>query len=278
MIDSLGRWALAGRAASGAQGRRRDGTVIIDAHPHLFWDQAENEAFLAECRRAGIDRVCAFLSSMCSKGRLADDPNRVALELRDRHPDRVIPFARLHPDDGPAAVDELTRCVEDHGMRGLKVSIGVKANDPRMFPIVEKCVELRIPLFCHTHMDRERRPERRATREGETSARDLAELAGRYPESMLIMAHYNLGDWEYGLKAVRTRPNIYPCVSGSGVDAGSIEAGVREVGAERLIFGTDNLIYECLGKVLGARVSGQDRERILGGNLLNLLTRRGALE
>jgi hypothetical protein len=51
------------------------------------------------------------------------------------------------------------------------------------------------------------------------------------------MAHYNLGDWKSGLKAVRDTPNVYPSTGGSGLAAGYVEADVREGSAERLIFG-----------------------------------------
>lgn len=253
--------------------------MIIDVHPHLFWNQEENEAFLSDCLRAGIDRICAFLSSACSTGRRSDNPNRVALELRNRHPETVIPFARIDPTEGPAALAELTRCVEEHGMRGLKLTVHVKATDPVVFPVVERCIELKIPILFHVYPDRERRPERlaRAGSANETSALDLVALAERYPEAMLVMAHYNLGDWEYGLKAVKDAPNIYPCTSGTGVDSGSIEMGVREVGADRVIFGTDNAICGCLGKVYGAKIGAADRRLILGENLLRLLARRGPI-
>jgi predicted TIM-barrel fold metal-dependent hydrolase len=112
---------------------------------------------------------------------------------------------------------------------------------------------------------------------GESDAMEVVELARRFPEAMIIMAHFNLGDWEYGIKAVKSTPNIYPCTSGSGIDADSTEMAVGEVGAERVIFGTDNSIYASLGKIYGAHISDRDRRLIFGENLLRLLTKRGPL-
>jgi len=74
---------------------------------------------------------------------------------------------------------------------------------------------------------------------------------------MIVMAHYNLGDWEFGLKAVRDTPNIYPSTGGSGLAAGYIEAGVREVGTERIIFGSDNSICGGMAKICNVDISGR---------------------
>lgn len=251
--------------------------MIIDAHLHLFEDLETNERILAQCKKVGIDKVCAFLSGMCSSGTVEDEPNRVVMELLERHPDAVIAFARVDANDGPKALDELARLVEDHSFRGLKQSYKVKATDPTIFPLVEKTIELEIPILFHAFMDRERRPDRVARTPEETSALELVALARRYPEATIVMSHYNLGDWEFGLKAVRDTPNIYPCTSGSGIPSGYVEAGVREVGAERIVFGTDNCICGAMAKIHNAELTDEQRQMIFGANLHGLLTKRGAL-
>jgi hypothetical protein len=251
--------------------------MVIDGHLHLFEDLEENERILAQCKNAGIDRICAFLSGGRSTGAVADDPNRIVMELRDRHPEDVIAFARAYGNDGRKGVEELTRVVEEHNFRGIKQSFNVKASDPAIFPLVEKTIDLKIPILFHTFMDRERRPERHEKNPGETSALELVALARRYPEAMIMMAHYNLGDWEFGLKAVKDTPNIYLSTGGSALDAGYIEAGVREVGAERIIFGTDNSICGGMAKILNAEITEEERRIIFGQNLLGLLTKGGPL-
>ena len=251
--------------------------MIIDVHAHLFDDPAYNETFLATCRKAGIDRICAFLSGMCSTGLVEDDPNVLPLALRDAHPAAVIPFARVNAAEGESALAELDRCVEECGMRGLKLSFDVKATNPVLFPIIEKTIELRIPILFHAYMGRELRGERDVKNPTESDVQEIVELARRYPEAMIVMSHYNLGDWEFGIKAAKCVENVYPCTSGTGVDAGSIEFGVREVGVERIIFGTDNCICAALGKIFGAKISEREKNRILGENLHELLTKRGPL-
>ena len=49
------------------------------------------------------------------------------------------------------------------------------------------------------------------------------------------------------------------------------------VGAERIIFGTDNSICGGMAKILNAEITGEERRMIFGENLLGLLTKRGPL-
>jgi predicted TIM-barrel fold metal-dependent hydrolase len=51
---------------------------------------------------------------------------------------------------------------------------------------------------------------------------------------------------------------------------------VAVVGADRVVFGTDSSMTACVGKMRGADLSEQDKEKILGGNMTRLLGRRKA--
>lgn len=252
--------------------------MIIDGHAHLFRHQGSyNEDFLAECKRTGIDKICAFLSGGHSTGRAADDPNWEALALRAAHPDDVICFARADHAEGEFAIRQLRHCVEDLGMRGLKQSFTVKASDPAVIPLIEAAAALKVPILFHTFMGREVRPERDRHAPRETDVMELAGLARAVPSATIMMAHYNLGDWEFGVKAIKRVPNIYAQTGGSGIDSDQIEFGIRELGVERIIFGTDNSVQAGMGKILGARITSRDRDQIFGENILRLLTARGPL-
>jgi hypothetical protein len=65
----------------------------------------------------------------------------------------------------------------------------------------------------------------------------LAEVAGRFPETMLICAHIcGGGDWEWTVKALRNAPSVYLDTSGSVIDEGTVEFAVRTLGAGRVLF------------------------------------------
>jgi len=57
-----------GRGSEG-QTLKDDSVAIIDVHLHLFEDLEENERILAQCKNAGIDKICAFLSAGAARVR-----------------------------------------------------------------------------------------------------------------------------------------------------------------------------------------------------------------
>ena len=69
---------------------------------------------------------------------------------------------------------------------------------------------------------------------------ELGALARRHPDVPFILAHIGGGgDWLHSLHAVRPLANVFVDLSGSGVDAGMLEACVETVGASRLLWGAD---------------------------------------
>ena len=62
--------------------------------------------------------------------------------------------------------------------------------------------------------------------------------------------------------------------SGFDATAGFIEMAVRELGAERIVFGShlpSRSLGTELGKIIGANISDSHRKLILGENFRNLL-------
>ena len=69
--------------------------------------------------------------------------------------------------------------------------------------------------------------------------------------------------------------NVYADLAGSNPVAGYIEMAVRELGAERVLYGSDvpgRSFGSQLAKVIGAEISDDAKKLILGGNLIGLLT------
>ena len=63
-------------------------------------------------------------------------------------------------------------------------------------------------------------------------------------------------------------------MAGSNPTTGFVEMAVRELGAERVIYGSDaggRSFASQLSKVMGARIPDSAKELILGGNLRRLL-------
>ena len=79
---------------------------------------------------------------------------------------------------------------------------------------------------------------------------------------------------ERGVLDIHDLPNVYVDTSGSQPDAGFVEFAVEQLGAERILYGSDAPIRDYasqLAKVTGARISDRERQRILGENAARLL-------
>jgi hypothetical protein len=184
--------------------------------------------------------------------------NDLVLKYRDLYPDLLYGFCYVNPLHGQQAVDELRRCVAVHGMVGLKLWIACKCSDPKVFPLVEEATNLGVPVLQHTW----RRTGGNFV--GESYPEDMAILAERYPQARLLMAHMGL-IWKPGIDAIKAYPNV--CVDTSGFDpeTGSMEYAVKELGVDRVLYGSDGPGRDILcqiGKVASADLADAEREKI----------------
>jgi predicted TIM-barrel fold metal-dependent hydrolase len=93
------------------------------------------------------------------------------------------------------------------------------------------------------------------------------------------MAHmgghpYAFGDWHRAVAVAKMHPNLLLDTASSQIDNGMIEYAVAEIGAEKILFGSDMPLLDPhtqLAKVRGAEISREDQAKILGGNLVRLL-------
>jgi uncharacterized protein len=250
-------------------------TEIWDLHCHLSGVPGNTpEARLAKLLeygdRMGIARLCVFMGMEWSY-----DPSPVKMRQENdevlralRHfPDRAFGFVYLNPKHTQASLDELNRYVRDGPMVGVKLWVAQHCNAPELDPIIDRAAELKAVVFQHTWL------KITGNLPGESTPMELAELAARHPQATLICGHSG-GDWEIGLRAIRPHKNIYADLGGGDPAAGFTEMAVRELGAERVLYGSDvggRSFASQLAKVFGADVPGSAKRLILGENLKRLL-------
>jgi predicted TIM-barrel fold metal-dependent hydrolase len=102
---------------------------------------------------------------------------------------------------------------------------------------------------------------------------DVVELAQRHPKLQIVCAHTG-GNWELGIRTIRATRNVYCGLAGSDPTSGYVEMAVRELGVERVIFGSDvggRSFASQVAKVESTNLSDADKKLILGGNLRRLL-------
>jgi predicted TIM-barrel fold metal-dependent hydrolase len=196
------------------------------------------------------------------------EANQRVYQFMKRYPDQILGYCYVNPMLGEASLSEFRHCIEDLGMVGMKWWVAVRANDPRGDIFYKQAAEYGVPILLHAWV--------KATGNsapGESYPDDVRIAAERFPETIFLMAHRG-GDWQYGKKAAREMPNIFVDISGPN-EMGIIEEMVADIGADRLVYGTDNVDASFyIGMVRGARIIETEREMIFSGTAQRLLDMR----
>jgi predicted TIM-barrel fold metal-dependent hydrolase len=256
----------------------------LDCHSHVpgprLFSGLEVEELIGIADRLQIDQLCC--SRPVTSGLPAPDEvrecNDAVWAAMQAFPDRILGYCYVNPGYCREALAEIDRCVDGLGMIGVKLYRQYKANDPVVFPVIEKAIELGVPVLWHAgNQTFLIRGQLTALEKNTSHAGDIAELARRYPEAILIEGHIGGGgDWEWAIRQLRHVPNVYLDTSGSVIDAGMIEMAAAELGVDRLLFGTDMTMEGGVGKILGADLTAAERDQIFAQNMLGILSRRGA--
>jgi predicted TIM-barrel fold metal-dependent hydrolase len=267
----------AARALPGIQttaGEHEAGRAIWDAHVHLSGVAGTVEqrvdGLLEYAGRMGIERLVLFMGtafvSAPSPAELRKENDEV-LRAIAHAPDRILGMVYVNPKQIQGSLAEMDRCVREGPMVGVKLWIALECRRPELDPIVRRAVELKVPLLQHAY-DRVA-----GNMPGESGCSDVAILAARHPDASFICSHTG-NDWERGIRTIRALKNVWAEVCGSDPTAGFVEMAVRELGAERVIFGSDaggRSFASQLAKVYSARLPEAEQRLILGGNLRRLL-------
>jgi predicted TIM-barrel fold metal-dependent hydrolase len=149
----------------------------------------------------------------------------------------------------------------------VKLWVSRRCNGVELDKLVRKAVELQAPIYQHTWMNIN------GNKPGESTPYDIVELAARHPDAALICGHAG-GDWERGIRIIRASKNLSLELAGFDPAAGVAEMGLRELGPERLIYGSDTggrSFASQIAKVRGADIPDSAKALALGGNLKRML-------
>jgi predicted TIM-barrel fold metal-dependent hydrolase len=145
-------------------------------------------------------------------------PNELVAEAVRAHPDVFVGFAGVDPL-APEAPDALTRAIRDLGLRGLKVHPSAQAfqpDDPRCWPLWERCAELSVPVLAHTGTTAwgAGGPGGDGIELAYSRPMHWDRVAARLPGFTLIAAHFGW-PWTDELIAIAMhKPNVYVDLSG----------------------------------------------------------------
>ena len=161
--------------------------------------------------------------------------------------------------------DELDRCV-DAGAVGVKLWTSLKDANGRLdnaVNLIRGAAEKGLSLLIHTWQ------VTGGPVSGEITLEEFATLAQRCPNANLVAAHAG-GNWRHSIGVLRDRaPNAHVDVSGYYPERGLVEALVQDIGAERVLFGSDlagRTLASQLAKVVFAGISDEEKELIFWRN------------
>ncbi len=250
---------------------------IFDAHLHIPSGNGENfqwwpvtrdmPAFIAYLEKCGIRRGM-LSSSWSNKAQTPEDYRRGNAEVA-RYADAYKGFRGacvITPHRIEGALRELERCRKDYGFAWLgeccNYMTGYRYDTPEWKQVMEEATKL--GYIVHIHANN----------------REMRYLIEHFPQATMVFAHIGGSPeeiWER-IALVAGHRNCYMDIAGDGHQrVGILERAVRDIGADRVIYGSDFTINEPLGviaRVNNAFLSEADRESILFRNVDRLLASR----
>jgi hypothetical protein len=216
-------------------------------------------------------RVLCFSHHLVITGDL-ETGNRLACEAADAHPGRLLVYLGFNPNYPESySLQQLERWADNPHVVGIKFHTSTHLahpDDARYRPAFAYAQERGWVILSHIW-----------------GLRDVAgceRMLKEFPTVPFIIGHsggYEFAAMYEALRVARENGNAYLDLCLSGFFDGVVELFVREVGAERVLFGSDMPFMDPrgnLGRVAFARVSDSEKEQILGLGLRRLLESRRA--
>ena len=229
--------------------------------------------------RMGVEVVCPFVHvGIGTAPGVTPSPEleRQFEEIFEGWRGRLAGHVWMNSTDVAASLKAIERWVAKGPMVGLKFgNQGVSCSHPNYIPLIERAQELQASIYIHAWYIVGGEPRRfdGGVRPVASSPRDIAILAERFPKAHLICGHAG-GAWELGVRTIKPYPNVTLEFSGSDPNSGCTDFAVRELGAERVIWGghiPSRSYSNELSKIFDGDITEAQRRLVLGGNLRRML-------
>ena len=245
--------------------------IVVDAHTHLGRDEdgqsqtpAELLGFLDQVRPDA--RACTFPFHDPERSPAYRLPNDRVLRWAQESEGRLYPYCRLDPAEDPVA--EAERCLA-LGARGIKLHPRAQAfgfGNAAAEGIWKVADEAKVPILIHAGR-------------GMPPMDPLADLALRFPDVVLVLAHAAIADQGMFASRLRDHPGIlYDTSTFSVFD--QLELFAR-IPAERIVFASDvpygrpiSALHIILLMATYAGLDDDERTKLVGGTMLDVLEGR----
>ncbi len=232
------------------------------------------EAMLRLMDQANVDRVFITQCKMWSywrKWMYMDTQLEEVLQYTQKYPHRFVGLAGYNPFRIRESLREIETAVKEHGFKGVYVHIygfDIPLNDPKMYPLYAKCVELDVPVQMQVGHVLEAMPS--------DCGRPiyLDRIACDFPELKMVGAHTGWPWVEELISICYKWENVW-----FGVDAWGpkylspqiIQFINSRLGRDRCIWGTNGLPWEeNLSQLDELKLKEEVKQKLLRGNAVEL--------
>jgi predicted TIM-barrel fold metal-dependent hydrolase len=257
------------------EGKPLDKILVIDSHAHMTHDDCTGVGYMPQPKSdikgmmernkiLGIDQTCI-------SGHLAiwadhEAGNDIVFDAMNQFPGKVIGYAGFNPDYNIDWEMELKKVYEVYKFKGLK-TYKPRTLLPYNSPKYNKWYEYgnRRNLFSLHH------PVDNFTNE-------MLDVTAKYQNISFLLAHSGISfkQAREHIEIAKQRPNAFLEITFTAVTYGSIEYMVKELGADRVLFGTDQPFRDPIpqfGWVVYSHLTLEDKKKILGLNMKKIIDR-----
>ncbi|MGB5823361.1 MAG: amidohydrolase family protein [Proteocatella sp.] len=242
--------------------------MIIDAHAHLEVFESIGlddgpEKVISYMEYAGIDMAC--ISTYTNQPGMHTASLEYYADCVKQYPGKFVPFVRLDPGYGDRTLKVIDEAVMKYGFKGIKlhpIDYSLAPFEDGTIKILKKAAHYDIPVLYH------------CSDEIMCLPLQIEWAAEACPEAKIILGH--MGGFFHqddAIEIAKRCDNVY-LETCEQPFVGGIKKAVEEIGADRLLFGTDiptdNPLLE-LEKIRYAKLGYENEEKILFKNIARLI-------
>lgn len=286
-MEERGAYAVACQSGiNGSWKGKYDMTDIIDFHTHPYRNETQNmcmykesfsldfDAAVNDLKGSGITHICGSVIDSVPYDVSAGFSyikrlNEQAAAIHEQYKEFYTPGFHIHPAFVKESLEETERMHRkgmrligelvpyQHGWRELGFDYG----SPALREILSLAGEYEMVVSFHNMKDWQEETDK---------------MVRENPKVLFVAAHPGLkADFLRHLERMKAYGNLYLDLSGTGLFRyGMLRHGVKEVGADRFLFGTDYPISNprmYVQAVFGEHISDDDRRKIFAENARRIL-------
>lgn len=237
---------------------------VWDVHAHIgTMSFCTSRSSAAEDIVAYMERMNFKKTFISSLGAIGDDfkrGNDDVLHAVLKYPDKLFGYVTVNPNYPDGTIREIERLRENKNIVGIKIHpahSGVAVNAKSLYEVYEYANERHSLVLVHTW--------------SEADILGMREIAEKYPEIRLIMAH--AGAYEgvrLAAEVIGAYDNVYCDFPVGSAKYGVVEYLVKHGGSDKIFFGTDSTLFDhriTYGRLLFSDIKEEDKIKIFSLNI-----------